>query len=72
MGLIFVAVAFITIFLLSLYYSFVNKIGKQSRLDQRVVRRVQGFDHDDSETDLEMQEVCLDDLKVPPRATTRK
>lgn len=72
-GLIFVAVAFLTILLLSLYYYYFNKIKKQTRLEQRVARRERAFDLGiREEEDLEMQEVPLDDLKVPPKAMTRK
>ncbi|KFZ24747.1 hypothetical protein V502_00779 [Pseudogymnoascus sp. VKM F-4520 (FW-2644)] len=72
-GLIFVAVAFLTILLLSLYYYFFKKIKKQTLLEQRVARRERAFDLGNrEEEDLEMQEVPLDDLKVPPKATTRK
>lgn len=73
MGLIFVAVAFLTILLISLYYNFFNKIKKQTRLEQRVARRERAFDLGNrEEEDLEMQEVPLDDLKVPPKAMARK
>ncbi|KFY21554.1 hypothetical protein V493_07316 [Pseudogymnoascus sp. VKM F-4281 (FW-2241)] len=72
-GLIFVAVAFISIFLISMYCSFFNKIRKQTLLEQRVARRERAFDYGNrEEEDLEMQEAPLEDLKVPPKATTRK
>ncbi|KFY33579.1 hypothetical protein V494_07498 [Pseudogymnoascus sp. VKM F-4513 (FW-928)] len=71
-GIIFVAVAFVTILLLSLYYWFFNKIRKQTRLEKRVARRESAFDRDAMEEDLEMQEVPLDELKVPPKAMTRE
>ncbi|OBT98605.1 hypothetical protein VE01_03647 [Pseudogymnoascus verrucosus] len=69
-GIIFVAVAFVTILLISLYCSFFNKMRKQTRLEQRVTRRERAFDRDDE--DLEMQEAPFDDLKLPPKAITRK
>ncbi|OBT55064.1 hypothetical protein VE04_04527 [Pseudogymnoascus sp. 24MN13] len=69
-GIIFVAVAFVTILLISLYCSFFNKMRKQTRLEQRVARRERPFDRDDE--DLEMQEAHFDDLKLPPKAITRK
>ena len=73
MGLIFVAVAFLAILLLSLYYYYFKKIKTQTLLDKRVARRERAFDRNTTDDeDLEMQEVPLDDLKVPPKATTRK
>lgn len=75
MGLIFVAVAFLSILLISIYYYYFNKIKKQTRLEQRAARREREFDsgvRDEEDLDLEMQEVPLDDLKVPPKAMTRK
>ncbi|ELR09887.1 hypothetical protein GMDG_04365 [Pseudogymnoascus destructans 20631-21] len=72
-GIIFVAVAFITILLISLYYSFFNKMRKQTRLEQRVARNERAFDSDNrDDEDLEMQEAPFDDLKMPPKAMTRK
>ncbi|OBT63077.1 hypothetical protein VE03_07454 [Pseudogymnoascus sp. 23342-1-I1] len=70
-GLIFLAVASVTILLLSFYYHFFNKMRKQTRLEQRVAKREQEFDRGSVEEDLEMQEVPLDDLKVPPKPATR-
>jgi cell division protein FtsL len=72
-GIIFVAVAFVTILLISLYCSFFNKMRKQTRLEQRVARRERAFDRDNREDeDLEMQEAPFDDLRFPPKAMTRK
>ncbi|OBT74610.1 hypothetical protein VF21_06361 [Pseudogymnoascus sp. 05NY08] len=72
-GIIFVAVAFVTVLLVSLYCSFFNKMRKQTRLEQRVARREQAFDRDNrDDEDLEMQDAPFDDLKLPPKAMTRK
>lgn len=73
MGLIFLAVACVTILLLSFYCYFFNKIRTQTRLEQRVAKRERDFDRGTmDDEDLEMQGVPLDDLKVPPKASTRK
>ncbi|KFX92097.1 hypothetical protein V490_05565 [Pseudogymnoascus sp. VKM F-3557] len=74
-GAIFVAVAFLTILMISLYCTLFLKTRKKTRLEQRVARREWAVDRENIEEDLEMEEVPLDDLddlKVPPKATTRK